>query len=139
VLRKDAICLMPVQNDKVFRKWLMAVGQGGSALCSGVPVHEAIYRAFQRNGATGASEGFIRELYRNTSHIERSQGVLSAVVDATARVSYWQAFGVTPDEQIAIESAFSSLTISEWNAVPISHDMLNFLPGISSLATYYET
>lgn len=51
---------------------------------------------------------------KNTSHMERSGGVLSAevrAISASTRASFFYAFGVSPAHQIALESVFDGMSI----------------------------
>lgn len=129
VLQKDPMCLVPVENDRVFRKWLGAVGVCGTILNCGVPVHEAFYQVFDRSGDT-PTEAFTNYVYRGTSMMTQLAGVAEACVDARARVSYYYAFGVTPDQQRLVEQRFSSMRIGELVQGEMERDDLRLMPGI---------
>jgi len=111
-LRKDPMCLIPIQNDKVWCKWLGAVGQCGLALVPGLPVLQSFYRAFERAGVTSGDK-FIQHVFKNTSMVERTTNLGQGDRDIlpAARASFYTAFGVTANMQIALEHYFDNLTI----------------------------
>jgi len=120
VLAKDTLCLIPIPNDKVLRKWLGAVGQCGAILNDGVPVQHAFYSALERNGVS-STLAFKKHIYKNSSMMTRIFNMDrhdSEVTDA-ARVSYYYAFGITPDEQISLERYFNSMVIDPIDLTPI--------------------
>lgn len=105
-LQKDGLCVMPL-DDVSARKWMMAVGEGGLALCSGVPVMQSFYQAYIRHGI----KSNIADSVWMDSGLRRMQGSqksCASVVDDVARLSVFAAWGITPDEQLALEDHFSS-------------------------------
>lgn len=66
VLEKDPICLIAIQNQKVYRKWLDAVGTCGTVLNSGVPVQQAFHQCFKRHGVE-SGEGMRAHVHRGNS------------------------------------------------------------------------
>lgn len=113
-LIKDPMCLIPVQNNKVWRKWLGAVGTCGQATVPGCPVLQSFYGAFARAG-TASSRRFQETLFRNTSMLERGGGVghRDHTITPDARASFYAASGITPDYQIALEAYFDQLAIDD--------------------------
>jgi len=111
-LKKDPICLIPIQNDRVWRKWLAAVGECGLATVPGCPVLQSFYRAFMRSG-TRCTRRFADAVFRNTSAMERAGGLsaVEAVVTDEARVSFYNAFGILPDMQLELEKYYDGVTI----------------------------
>jgi len=101
---KDLTCVgAGIHGLAGFRKWLGAVGQGGEAIAGDVPVFHALYRYMQREGLAGnvskstwlADSGFFRLAARAT----RKFGAPTP----ECRVSFWLAFGIRPDMQVALE------------------------------------
>lgn len=106
-LRKDTLTVHNLTGAALREKWCTAVGIGGLNLTGGVPVMQDFYQAYQRIGcmrmskiaddptfATGMklmSKG-MRELYREP--------------DAWTRVQVFEAWGITPDEQLALEAYY---------------------------------
>lgn len=117
VLIKDSMCLISLDSCKTFENWCAAVGMCGGSLSVGVPVMQAFYQAFRRNGkGAKPSAGFMASIYKNTGQWERMGKASSYEVreiEARARVSFWIAHGITPDTQIELERYYQSFKI-EW-------------------------
>lgn len=107
---KDSICLLRIGKDTDWYKWLLAVGECGLALTSGVPVVQSYYQAMCRSGISSKmNEASIMQ----SGMMMLSRGMeskASVVLDCT-RLSFFRAFGVTPCEQMALESYYDSLHI----------------------------
>jgi len=129
-LMKDPMCMIGVPNDKVYKKWLAAIGVCGGILASGVPVLSQFYSVFQRAG-TSCSDGMLKEVFKNRSQLHLAQGVAKGEVDANARVSFYYAFGVLPDEQVAMERFFTKLYVDEMDTTVIERDELELCPGFN--------
>lgn len=115
VLTKDPMCLIDVPSARVHQKWLHAVGTGGVALNTGVPIHQAFYEAFVRHGVP-CSKGMRDYVFKNTSHDTLTAGIRSSAVDAIARVSYYYAFGILPDEQVSMEWRYQHIVVDDYLA-----------------------
>ncbi len=128
-LMKDPICLHPVQNDKVWRKWLAAVGECGMSLVPGCPVLQEFYGCFMRNG-TKANERFKSAVFKNTSMIERGSGLECGPQEITddARASFYRATGITPDYQIALEEYFRGFSIGGIQSANVSVGLMENAP-----------
>ncbi len=111
-LKKDPMCLVPVQNEKVWKKWLGAVGECGVALVPGCPVLQSFYRCFERSGARAGAK-FKQRIFNNTSMEERTiRGPLgSSEITPTARASFAAAFDISPQQQLDLEKFFDSQEI----------------------------
>lgn len=129
-LEKDLICLLNMPNDKVYKKWLTAIGTCGGMLSTGVPVLHMFYNMFSRYGSA-CSDGMMREVFKNRSQLQLAKGLATGVVDARARVSFYYAFGVLPDEQIAMERNFSSAVIGQVTHEPVDRVDLVVNPGFN--------
>jgi hypothetical protein len=107
---KDSISLVPLNSEKLMRKWLDAVGQGGLTLCSGVPVMQEFYWAYIRNGLPS---NISKALYMHSGaalwgvrlEAKRTQ------VTTEARVSFYKAFGIDPEMQEYLEQWYSGVTV----------------------------
>jgi len=118
VLTKDPMCLVPLANNKAYRCWLASVGECGSIASGGSPCQQAFYNAFLRNGSK-ASAGMINTIYRNESMLQKIRDVTrNTVVTPIARVSYYYAYGILPDSQIAIERYFENIKIKNYVVSP---------------------
>lgn len=114
LVRKAAMCLVPIQNARVLRKWWGAVGDCELAANSGMPVLQEFANMYIRHGEQ-SSHGFKRHIFGTTEALVRTRGVdsKSSEVTALCRFSYWKAFGILPELQIARESVYRSMMLSE--------------------------
>jgi len=108
-LTKDTMCLVPVTNETGIRKWMYSVGVCGLALCRGVPVMQAFYNAYIRNGID--DKGRIANAVQSQSgmrFLAQRLGNRSDVITDKARYDVFLAWGISPDEQVAMETFYDS-------------------------------
>ncbi len=107
-LVKDTMCLIPIQNERVMHKWLTSVSLGGLSLTAGIPVLQEFYKMYGRWGRGVRDKAMDQHLLRNTGRLFYGVGLDPRVLPITpeARVSFWKAFGMTPDQQIYTEERF---------------------------------
>ncbi len=105
---KDSISLMPFSSIEGVRKWMNVVGEGGLSMCAGIPVFQALYSAYVRMGLPSnmASATYME---CGAMFLARRMEAKAQPITTTARVSFYSAFGVTPDEQIVLEQHYSRL------------------------------
>lgn len=117
---KDSFSIIPLDSEKMFRKWIYAVGEGGLSLTSGVPVFQELYLCYMRNGK---ASNIGRHPAMQTGARLLSKGLHAKVepVSVMARVTFFEAWDVTPDEQVAIEKHFKSLVLA-YNVRAIDSD-----------------
>lgn len=110
-LKKDPMCLIPIANEKAFRKWMGAVGQCGMTLVPGIPVMREFYGAFKRHGLH-ASRRMVEHVFRTTSMMT-NMGQLDGDWEPTpeSRASFAVMTGIGPDYQRALEHYFSTLVV----------------------------
>ncbi len=130
VMTKDPMCLIPIPNVTVLRKWYGAVGMCGSKLCTGVPVLQELYSVFLRYG-TQSSDGFVQEVFKNRSQLNLMRGVAEAVVTPEARVSFYYAFGVLPDAQLVLEKYYQNLVLHLELQPPVHREDMDLNPGLN--------
>lgn len=104
-MSKDCVSLLGWDNPKAFADWAAAIGGCGLSLTSGVPVWEAWYARLQRLG--GMPAGGVVEAIWDSGLGYMARGVDPCGVDAGARVSFYKAFGILPDMQVALEQYYS--------------------------------
>lgn len=102
---KDSLCLFPLDTPGAVQSWLYAVGECGLALTSGVPVFQEMYCAYMRNGRPSRM-GEAVFMQSGSRMMSRNMESKWCVVDDDARLSFMEAFGVTPDEQTALEEYY---------------------------------
>jgi len=131
VLEKDTVSLDQFHSIRHCKKWMQAVGDGGLALCSGVPVLQEFYSMFRRSATamvvraqrqnSKRRHADVRQTKLFPTHIlEKSQGmaVVHSEICPEARLSFWLAFGLSPDEQVAFEKELSMQMLT-FSTVPV--------------------
>lgn len=108
---KDSMCMFPLEGPGVVQKWLYAVGECGLALTSGIPVFQSMYLAYMRNGVA-SKMGEAVFMQSGSRMMARGMDSKAVAVSADARVSFFAAFGVTPDEQVAMEEYYDGWVLS---------------------------
>lgn len=110
-LVKDCLVTTKFDGDGL-QKWLYAVGECGLSLCSGIPVMQAFYEAMMRNGVK--NDGISNSVQFSGSGLRMMRYTESCTIRSISprsRLSVYNAWGVTPDEQIALEEHFNSWTL----------------------------
>lgn len=108
-LMKDSTCIDPLSTPKALYRWIMAVGLGGLALTGGIPILQEFYQMYVRS-AKGykpsriSNEGGFVNFARG---VDRRYGP----VHPRTRHSFYLAFGITPDMQVAVESHYASVSV----------------------------
>jgi len=107
---KDSMCLFPLDSAGALSSWLYAVGECGLSLCSGVPVMQEMYLAMMRNGKPSHMSDAV--------FMQSGSRMMSAGMDAkmtpvleSTRYSFYIAFGITPDEQVAMEEYYRNWAV----------------------------
>lgn len=108
---KDSIALLDISKSAPYGKWMAAVGECGLALTSGIPVMQSMYMAFERHGLPGKVEGAM-QMQCGAMFLRRGLEAKYREVSDEARVSYYIAYDVTPDEQVALEDYYDKLDLS---------------------------
>jgi hypothetical protein len=117
-ITKDSYSLKQMDVGNIARDWVSAVGTGGLALNSGVPVLQPFYQCFPTNGVTDvySSQGVGMFEYKFHTHRESK----SSEISEETRYSYYLATGLTADEQRALENGFTPINFT-WGDFPILH------------------
>lgn len=104
--QKDAMSILDITSESASRKWMGSIGYCGLALCSGVPVMQSMYAAYVRHGK---KSNMINSLQLSGISI-MGKGLSSkmAQVSDEARLDVFIAWGITPDEQMAIETLYEN-------------------------------
>ncbi len=105
-LSKDALCTLPLDTEQVARKWLGAVGECGLALTSGIPIMQSFYSAFVRNGLDPGKLVACPQMQSGLRMMRGNIESRSRAVTAQSRLEVFIAWGITPEEQIAIEAYY---------------------------------
>jgi len=107
-ISKDCVALKPLDNEKIRKMWCSAVGQGGMSLTGGIPVWQNFYASIIRfsEGAKPLQDPTMmtgmrmlgKNMYRKYKPVEPS-----------TRLSFYLAFKVSPQEQLAIEGYYDDV------------------------------
>jgi hypothetical protein len=121
-LGKDCVALKPLDNEKISKMWMSSIGQCGLAITSGLPIFTSFYTGFVR-GSEGAK--MLRDPVMDDWFYYTSKGMnrIETRVEESARYSFWLAFGIPPDSQIAIEEVYDNITLSHSQC----EDAVNYL------------
>lgn len=96
---KDMVSLLGWNTNVEFAQWCDAIGKCGLSLCRGVPFWESFYSRF-----VGVSNEGVYDRLTDSGLGFMAKGMSSnAVVTEESRYSFWLAFGMLPDQQIALE------------------------------------
>ncbi len=110
-MSKDCVSLLSWDTLASFNAWRNAIGTCGLELTRGVPVWEAFYRKIYVPYDAGGAKTFVYD--SGMGYMAR--GVSDAKIDDNARVSFWLAFGIDPDLQVAMETSYPEI---EYNSQP---------------------
>lgn len=125
-ISKDLVALKPLDEGNLAQRWLAAVGEGGMSLTSGMPVLQSFYSCLLRN-SNGAKKLIDPTL--EGGFFRNSIGMNSKVspVSDESRLSFWLAFDIAPESQLALEAYYLNMTLTvgelgtRFAILPISH------------------
>lgn len=123
-LAKDCLSLKQLKVPHIAKSWLTSVGECGLSMSGGVPVCQEFYLSLIRFGllvpdSKRAKSSRCRHkvvpesMIRNgLQWLSRGMCLKYSNITSETRYSYWLAFGVTPEQQIAIESELRKVQFS---------------------------
>jgi len=119
-LRKDTLCVVDVTTHKALQGWMTAVGKGGLSLTGGIPIMQNFYRSYIRLG-NGVTSKVSEELKRHSGIHMMGIGMDRLFVEPTAqaRLSVYLAWGITPDQQVALENYYDNYSIETTGPVGV--------------------
>lgn len=113
VLGKDLNATNPVYKPTELRTWMRAIGDCGMSVYCDQPVYSEMYRMLIRESA-GKKSRLSLDPTLETGLFWLAQGVTgrtSVVADST-RLSFFEAFGITPEMQINMEDYYRGMRSS---------------------------
>lgn len=127
-LRKDTLSVLGLNNPALREKWCTAVGTGGLNLTGGVPVVQDFYQAYQRIGCMRLSKITDDPTFATGMKL-MSKGMTEwfREPDAWTRVQVFEAWGYTPDEQVALENYYKCYEYEEVHSYGINNDKIIFI------------
>lgn len=101
---KDSVFLQPYQSKRQVFGWMNAVSLGGLRMTGRLPVLQNFYRLCGRYGEQGQKTPKVWSWFhsRMIEKMDRDFGPVSP----EARLSFWLAFNITPDQQEVQEDEF---------------------------------
>lgn len=110
-MSKDLHSLNDLASEKARLAWVHAVGTGGRAMNDGVPVLSKFFQQFPMyKGELGINSDLAYQLREDWKYkFHRTSTFTGCAPTPESRYSFWLAFGLTPDEQIALENGFCKL------------------------------
>lgn len=112
-LEKDSMIATYLQNVKAVRKWMYSVGIGGLSGCGGIPVMQEFYSMYMRLGLKSRI-GLATYMDTGFSHLVKDMKPRWAPVGPHTRESFYVAFGLNAEEQIALEKRYIQLDTLGW-------------------------
>jgi len=104
-LDKDNASLKPIRNEREWNTLRKSVSQCGLALAGDMPIFKAFYSMLGR----GAGDRVDRDSTESGFRIlARGMDCANGEITPEARCSFYRAFDITPDEQVALEGLFAS-------------------------------
>lgn len=111
-LRKDTMTVHDLSNAATREKWCTAVGTCGLWLTGGVPILQDFYQTYQRIGCMRQSKILNDPTFATGMRLmSKGMAMHYATPDAWTRVQVFEAWGITPDEQLALEEYYRNFTL----------------------------
>lgn len=104
-IAKDCISTLPHPTEKVLRGWMAAVADCGEAIAGRIPVWDTFYSTLRKH-SNGAKALRLPDLESGMFQLSKGMRRKFGEVSPLARVSFWRAFGWTPEYQEKLESWF---------------------------------
>jgi hypothetical protein len=102
VIKRDVYTTKPAETKGQWDYYRGAIGNCGIAGCGGIPVLDAFYSMMARGAKNVRSQDTNTGLYWMAIGMDRVSGEPST----DSRVSFFKAFDITPDLQVALEARF---------------------------------
>lgn len=110
-LAKDSVALVPFTHKQCVSAWIRAVGDAGVAMYGGIPIMHSLYDMYVRSSVQVEKlEKQYDFWWYNTISRGMNRGCCPVLPET--RLSFYIAFGLLPEEQIAIENIFQARTIN---------------------------
>lgn len=120
---KDAVSLLSWGSETEIRYWCHAIGECGLQLTRGVPFWSEFYSSLV---AYGIKLEQAKERVCDSGLGYMARGVQAdEEITPAARVSFWRAFGMLPDMQVALEKRFT-IDLTQSPLVKFNPSQVNF-------------
>lgn len=102
---KDLTTLLPMDNEQDLKRWAYNMGMCNLALGRGMPLWQSLAQSMIK-ASHGLKRATTHEMLADSGMFRLAQRMSSVTAEITpeTRVSFWRAFGILPDLQVACES-----------------------------------
>jgi hypothetical protein len=104
-MTKDVCTIKPVREETTWNTLRNTIGLSGLALAGHMPVFCELYEHLRRGAGTRVDKDLTMD---GMKWLAKGMNMSQVKVTTEARVSFWEAFGVLPDEQEALERFYRS-------------------------------
>jgi hypothetical protein len=113
-LAKDSVLLKDPKNlsYSYIKQWFDAVGTGGMALAARLPVFQSFYAMYQRSGCSRRKRNREFDLPWAMQWARMESARTFGEITPEARASFYYAYGITPDEQVALEEYYDAMSVT---------------------------
>lgn len=110
IFGKDTLARHDLSTETKWNDWAFAVGSCHLALGGGMPIQQSFAMALLRATKSTELKTVYLDDWKMTNAWARMARKESTITDRT-RYSYWLAFGISPEEQIAIEKYLDGIAL----------------------------
>lgn len=114
-LYSDLVTTKDLSSRKIFNRWVGAVAGCGLATTSGVPMLQSFYQWMGRGVHTWVPEEG-NYYYRYRDELVKGMNSKISKVDWKTRISFFNAYGITPAAQVVVEKHFDKLKGPEYDS-----------------------
>lgn len=107
-ISKDCVALKPLDNKSICKMWCSAVGQGGMSLTGGIPVWQNFYKSIIKF-SEGAKPLEDPTMMTGMKMLGKDMYRKYKPVNPATRFSFYLAFKISPQEQLAIEEYYNDV------------------------------
>jgi len=124
-LSKDSVSLVHWNNPNDAMRWMAAIGKCGLSIAARLPIFQSYYNAYVRCSLGAKPFDHVLD-YGMELKSQRMDRTVGAITDC-ARVSFWKAFGVCPDDQRTCELYYDSLRV-DVSVINTDRELTRVLP-----------
>jgi hypothetical protein len=123
LLQKDIMSFHDLSKKTIREKWMYAVGYGGLAMYGNIPVLRDFYNYYHKTGNPNSNMLSGDREIQNSAYFYWGRGLIPEYrhIHPICRLSYFKAFNVTPDEQVAWEKHYSEFS-SKYDIEPTDEE-----------------
>jgi hypothetical protein len=111
-ISKDVISIKPFDGTNNARSWAKCVALGGLSLTGSLPVWQSFYQVLERYGKNAKEYKDDRNQIGGLFWMAKDMKRRAGPVHSKSRHSFFLAFGITPDQQIAVENFYDSFSLT---------------------------